>query len=216
MISRSWIVAHSVSCASFAGLAGRWITRGSLWRVSWSAGRILSVSWERVDGGQADEGVPGQHEAVERCGLQWGEWSTFLLLLSVYFKWSLIRQWPRVEIHEDEIQMGKGVLHCRRGGLCCWAFRVEYRNGIHGMGFKRWARKQGVKEFSSVTGIWRVFTKDRRWEEEAREDPLLKPDDDDWLWSSSTINLPVVSHSQHQWDRPARVDGFFCGRAEEG
>lgn len=95
----------------------------------------------------------------------------------------------------------RGIVHCRRGGLCCWAFRVEYRNG---MGFKRWARKQGVKEFSSVTGIWRVFTKDRRWEEEAREDPLLKPDDDDWLWSSSTINLPVVSHSQHQWDRPAR------------
>lgn len=86
MISRSRIVAHCVSCASFAGLAGRWITRGSLWRVSWSAGRILSVSWERVDGGQADEGVPGQHEAVDRCGLQWGEWSIFYVICVLQVK----------------------------------------------------------------------------------------------------------------------------------
>lgn len=78
MISYSYSVR---SCITFAGHTDRWITRGSVLWVSWSAGRILSVSWERIDSGEATERVSVQHEAVDGGRLQWGEWSSFYIHL---------------------------------------------------------------------------------------------------------------------------------------
>lgn len=81
-------IVHLRASLLFAGQPDRWITGGGLSQVSWSAGRLLSVSWERADHRAAIERVPGQHEvapAVVRRrsghkGLQWGEFLLFDLV----------------------------------------------------------------------------------------------------------------------------------------